>query len=293
MADFELIRAGFLDVVERFGEWTNHNVCLGEDLYTIGKEKITGAEVKLRRIVQMVADISGKSFEELRILDLACLEGLYGLELALQGAEVVGIEGREANVEKARFVKEVLGVENITFFQDDVRNLSREKYGSFDVVLCIGIFYHLDAPDVFRFMESIGEVCRGFAIVDTHVSLTAESCCTYGDKEYWGRFYKEHDPESSLEDRMKVLWSSLDNVNSFWLSRPSFYNLLGDAGFTSVYECHFPAVEKYEKMRFKKENDRSTFVAIKGEPVRFLSSPKMGDLGSKSCQEFNQLIQDS
>lgn len=280
-----------LEIIEKLGEWTNHNICLGDDLYTLGKEKVTGAEVKLRRLVQMVADISGKPFEELRILDLACLEGLYGLELALQGAEVVGIEGREANVEKARFVKEVLGIENITFFQDDVRNLSREKYGSFDVVLCIGIFYHLDAPDVFRFMESIGEVCRGFAIVDTHVSFSGESCCKYGDKEYWGRFYKEHDPESSLEDRLKVLWSSLDNVNSFWLTRSSFYNLLGDVGFTSVYECHFPPVEKYEKMRLNKENDRSTFVAIKGEPVRFFSSPKMGELPQSFCQESEKLIE--
>lgn len=282
-----------LEIIDKFGEWTNHNVYLGSDLYTIGKEKITGSEVKLRRIVQMVADISRQPFKNLRVLDLACLEGLYGLELALQGAEVVGIEGREANVEKARFVKDVLGVDNITFFQDDVRNLSLEKYGVFDVVLCIGIFYHLDAPDVFEFIKSISEVCRGFAIVDTHVSFTGESSCNYGGKEYWGRFYKEHDPETSLEERMKVLWSSLDNVNSFWLTRPSFYNLLGDVGFSSVYECHFPPVEKYEKMRLKKENDRSTFVAIKGEPVKFFCSPKMESLGREICGEFDKLSQEN
>ena len=38
-----------------------------------------------------------------RVLDLASLEGMYALELARRGADVVAIEGREANVEKARF----------------------------------------------------------------------------------------------------------------------------------------------------------------------------------------------
>jgi hypothetical protein len=39
--------------------------------------------VKLKRIVQMIKDISGTKIENLRILDLACLEGQYAIELAL------------------------------------------------------------------------------------------------------------------------------------------------------------------------------------------------------------------
>ncbi|MBD1938820.1 class I SAM-dependent methyltransferase [Microcoleus sp. FACHB-68] len=278
MSNLETIQQKKAEIIQKFGEWTNHNIQLDGDLYTISRQTITGAEVKLRRIVQMVADISGKSFENLRILDLACLEGLYGMELALQGANVVAIEGREANVEKARFAKDVLSVNNIEIIQDDVRNLSLEKYGKFDIVLCIGILYHLDVPDVFEFLEKISEVCQSFAIIDTQVSMVTETSALYKEKEYWGRLYTEHDPNTTVEERVKVLWSSLDNLNSFWFTRPSLYNFLSQIGFTSIYECHNPPVKKYEMMRLKKETDRSTFLAIKGKKVSLFSSQVMNDL---------------
>jgi hypothetical protein len=41
--------------------------------------------------------------------------------------------------------------------QGDVRDLSRQEHGLFTVVLSIGILYHLDAPDVFTFVERIAE----------------------------------------------------------------------------------------------------------------------------------------
>src|SRR6185312_10010629 len=106
------------------------------------------------------------------ILDLACLEGQYALEFARQGAQSVGIEGRAENLEKARFAQRALQLDNVELHQDDVRNLSVAKYGHFDVVLCLGILYHLDAPDVFDFVERIASVCTGFAIFDTYISVT-------------------------------------------------------------------------------------------------------------------------
>src|ERR1043166_908766 len=144
------------DVIAKYGNWTAHNVRLQDDVYTIAP-KIVGDEVKLRRIVQCVFDLTGGSVEGLRILDLACLEGMYAIEFARHKAHAVGIEGREANVEKARFTKRVLQLDNLELFQDEVRNLSVEKYGRFDVVLCLGLLYHLDAPDVFPFIQQLAD----------------------------------------------------------------------------------------------------------------------------------------
>jgi 2-polyprenyl-3-methyl-5-hydroxy-6-metoxy-1,4-benzoquinol methylase len=256
-----------VELVGKFGEWTAHNIHLGGDVYTIGK-KIAGDEIKLRRVVQMVRDLSGKPLDQLRVLDLACLEGLYAMEFARHGAQVVAIEGRTANIEKARLAKEALSLTNVELFHDDVRNLTADKYGYFDVVLCLGILYHLDAADVFSFLEHIFQVCKGIAVIDTHVSLSRRKCCAYGGKEYWGSEYWEHKTDSSPRERRESLWASLDNPRSFWFTLPSLLNLLSRIGFTSVYECHVP--EESEK-----PFDRITLVAVRGRREQLLCCPLM------------------
>lgn len=131
-------------------DWPEAN---GTNLAILRGQELTpkGALGGYRRLTELAS---------LRVLGLACLEGLYAVEFARQGARAVGIEGRDVNLEKVRFVKKALGLDNLDLHHDDVRNLSLEKYGEFDVVLCLGILYHLDAPDVFHFVESIGRVTR-------------------------------------------------------------------------------------------------------------------------------------
>lgn len=255
------------EVITRHGPWTAHNIHLQDDIYTIAPG-IVGDEVKLRRIVQCVFDLAGGTVEGLRILDLACNEGLYAIEFARHKAKCLAIEGREANIEKARYAKLALSLDNLEIVQDDVRNLSADKYGRFDVVLCLGLLYHLDVPDVFSFVERLGEVCRKICIVDTRITLRPRTRYTYNDKTYWGMKSEEHDPGDSKEKKMARLWASLDNNQAFWLSRATLYNVLSHAGFTTVYECNVPAEPE-------KPVDRITLVAIKGEACRLLNSPLM------------------
>jgi SAM-dependent methyltransferase len=263
--DRQLIESRKAQVVQRFGPWSAHNILLGEDVYTIG-QGVAGDEIKLRRVVQSVADAWRRPLAGLRVLDLACLEGLYAVEFARHGARVTGIEGRQPNIEKARFAKEALALHSLELAQDDVRNLSKAKYGGFDAVLCLGILYHLDAPDVFGFIERIAEVCEGFALFDTHVSLAAEKSQVHKDRTYWGRAYREHDPASTPEQRAGQLWASLDNPESFWLTRASLCNALSHAGFTSIHECVTPP-------EAEKPADRVTLLAFKGQRQQLLSSP--------------------
>ncbi len=265
----ETIKREKEEIIKKYGPWTAHNIQLTDDIYTIDK-RVVGDEIKLKRIIQIISDIIAKPFENLRILDLACLEGLYAIELARQGSKAVGIEGREANIEKARFTKNVLGLDNLELIQDDVRNLNKEKHGSFDVVLCLGILYHLDAPDVFCFLEKIAEVCQGIAIIDTHISFCARKSHSYKDKKYWGKNYREHYRFSNQARKEKALWASLDNITSFWFTRCSLYNILSDYGFTSVFECHNPPDPK-------KSKDRITLLAIKGKEKKIITTPLINE----------------
>jgi predicted RNA methylase len=255
-------------IVDKFGPWTASNIHLGDDFYTIGRQ-IHGDEVKLRRVLQIVCDLTQQPLADLRVVDLACHEGIYAIEFARHGAKVVGIEGRQAHVEKAKFVKEALALRDLEIFQDDVRNLSRDRYGSFDVVLCLGILYHLDVPDVFEFLESIGEVCKHVAIFDTRVASGPTLEYTYKGTKYWGhRINEGHKATDSSEEKIKRYWASLDNLTSFHLSRTSLYCMLGRVGFTSVYECYIPPEPA-------KPMDRVTLVAIKGRRQRVINAPLM------------------
>lgn len=274
--DSALIQERKKRIVEKYGPWSAHNILLGGDVYTIGKG-VAGDEVKLRRILQCVSDWSS-GLDGLRVLDLACLEGLYAVELARHGAKVVGIEGREANIAKARFAQEVLGLKQLEFHQDDVRNLGRDQYGEFDVVLCLGILYHLDEPDVFFFLEDIAEVCRGIVLVDTHISPAREKSCLHKGKTYWGKAYREHDAGATPAEKARRLWASLDNPESFWFTRPSLYNALSHVGFTTVYECHMPP-------ELEKPADRVTLLGVKGQRRNLFTSPILSALPIEDLAE--------
>lgn len=273
-------------IIDNFAEWTSHNIHLQNDIYTYNRnhpkfeEQLLGHGFHLERIVQSVANAVKQPLNQLRVLDLACLEGIYGIEFARHGAEVVGIEGRVENVEKARFAKEVLELDNISFVQDDVRNLSVEKYGTFDVVLCLGIFYHINAPDVFDFAKNIADVCKQVLILDTHIGILPNESHVYNEHQYHGWTFTEHSPTETKEERLKKMWASLDNETSFWLTRPSLYNLLSNVGFTSVATCQNPVVPKDWA-------DRETIMATKGERQKLYTIPSINDLPAELWSEKN------
>jgi SAM-dependent methyltransferase len=274
--DIEIIKRKKREIQERFGPWTAGCIHLADQVYTFDEPHW---DSRLRRFLQIAADVTGKPLETLRVLDLACLEGQYGIEFALHGADVLAIEGREANLAKVRFVKEVLSLDNLKLVLDDVRHLD-ERHGHFDVVLCLGILYHLDAPDVMDFVERISRVCKKATIIDTHLSPNAEASYVWRGKTYWGNYAKEHDPEATPEEKLASAWSSLDNARSFLFTRASLCNILRHVGFSSVYEClnpyeyHNPswplAAEGDRHVVWK---DRMTLVAIKGRNQTLLSSP--------------------
>jgi len=268
--DVQNIKERKNEVTAREGAWAIHSVHLGGEVYTTDEPS---RDVRLRQIVQVVADITNRPLDALRIVDLACCEGIYGIEFALHGANVLNTEGREVNLAKVRFVKDMLGLDNLECALDDVRNLSQEKYGTFDAVLCLGILYHLDTPAAFEFVEKVADVCRRVAIIETHISLEAVESCLWKGKTYWGVYGAEHNPNSGPEERLKAVFDSLDNVRSFWLTHASLCNLLRQVGFTSVYQCHIPPHEWEDAGKQYVWRDRVTLVAIKGQRHKLLSSP--------------------
>lgn len=235
---------------------------------------------RLKRIVQALADVMDKPLPRCRILDLGSLEGLFPIELARQGAETVGVEIRRCNLDKAEFARDVLGLANLRFRQDDVRNLSVAGYGRFDAIICSGILYHLPAGDALDLIHMMCAMTDRAVIIDTHVALAAEREVTHRGQSYWGRDHFEFAPGTSEEQKAESRLSSADNETSFWLTRPSLINAMSAAGFTSVYECFTPPHLNYGRPGLE-SLDRVTFVGIKGEKVRLNSSPAANDLDER------------
>ena len=98
------------DIVEEHGPWTAMAIRMAP-----GQHTIEGAQPdrRLKRLLQTVTDSAKKPISELRVLDLACLEGHYAIEFASHGAEVVGIEIRDAHLAKARFIKNQLNLDKL------------------------------------------------------------------------------------------------------------------------------------------------------------------------------------
>jgi hypothetical protein len=228
--------------------------------------------------LQVASDLVGKPLSRCRVLDLACLEGHYGIEFALHGCAVVGIEGREASIAKCEFVKHELDLDRIQFFQDDVRNLSSEKYGFFDIVICSGLLYHLPTRDAWHLIQSMYETCKGIVIIDTFISLSSQLTVEIDGSTYHGHIYQEHNEADTAEEKQKKLWASLDNNASFWFTEPSLMNMLARAGFSSSFDVLTPTMPGNLR-------DRKTYVAVKGSRVEVLSSDETNNQGHTDISE--------
>src|SRR5436189_4809468 len=89
------------------------------------------------------------------ILELGSLEGAQSFILAQHPTvkRVVALEGREANLRKARFVQELLEIRNVEFLQANLEQSDLKTFGEFDAVFCCGLLYHL--PEPWRLLEQL------------------------------------------------------------------------------------------------------------------------------------------
>jgi SAM-dependent methyltransferase len=225
-----------VDIVERHGPWQTHNLRLADGVFTISPQAQTTA-TKLVRIVQVIDDICG-GLDGLRVLDLACNEGLYALELAAHGASVVGVDARAAHLEKARFAASALGLDT-RFEQLDVREIHGAGLGRFDVVLAAGILYHLDAPDLIQLVEQLPDLTSR-VVIDTHVSPYAPDSVDHEQRSYRGMYAQEHDASATDQERLAAGRQSYGTDRAFHITKPSLLRLLEAAGFSSVLEVQLP-----------------------------------------------------
>ncbi len=119
---------------------------------------------------------TGGSLAGKRVVDVGCNCGYFSFQARLAGADsVLGIEASPENIEQARFIQELTGLDGLEFEVGNAYDLSRERHGEFDVALYLGLLYHLAHPVLG--LERLAEVTRELAVIGTMVSEAKTPVC--------------------------------------------------------------------------------------------------------------------
>lgn len=126
-------------------DWYNKHLEKGEDTYH--------TKVLFPNILRMLGDVKG-----LKILDLACGQGIFSAQLRNGGAFVTGVDlGKELIAiaeENNKTIKEK-GTHKIVYHVASADDLSMLKNNSFDIVVCI-----LALQNIENLQKTIGEAKR-------------------------------------------------------------------------------------------------------------------------------------
>jgi len=138
------------------GSWW-HSIDLGNGVITPGVHPIVEMNDNYATL-RLPDDLSGRT-----LLDIGCWDGFYSFETERHGAQVTSIDcWRPENYFKAR---QALN-SKAQFHEMSVYELSKEKLGAFDIVLFLGVIYHLRHP--LLALENVCELTRDFAIIESH-----------------------------------------------------------------------------------------------------------------------------
>jgi SAM-dependent methyltransferase len=253
--------------------WTSHNIRFSDEITTIpSREDFLTQDLRLLAILRTLSAFYQGDLSGLRVADLGCLEGGFAMAMAMRGADVTAVEARASNLEKARLLKEHFDLQSLHLVLGDVKDFTLEAFGSFDIVLALGILYHLDDPT--RWLTQIAQLTNRILIIDSHYAPIDEYAMAQirddlkhlgpiervqiGPRTYEGRWFFEY-PEGI--DKESQLWASYSNNRSFWLTKESLLQSLCHAGFNLVYEQHDYSSSFYKL--FTIEFPRGMYVCLK------------------------------
>jgi tRNA (mo5U34)-methyltransferase len=184
--------------------------------------------------MQLPAELTG-----LRVLDIGTSDGFFALQMARRGAEVVAIDYREKH-DHGYYVTERLNDLKIDYHLMNVYDLPNRELGLFDIVIVLGVLYHL--PDMIRALHMIRQSCRGILYLETH-----------SDNEFC--------PEFSAARYYRAATLSNDHTNFWSPNRLCVRDMLHDTGFDIEQD------EAWDDRLFVKAK-AVPMLALRGEKIR-------------------------
>ena len=160
------------------------------------------------------------------ILELGALEGAHSFLIAQHSGvkRVVALEGREANLRKARLVQQLLQVQNVEFAQANLEHTQLIGFGKFDAIFCCGLLYHL--PEPWRLIEQLPPIARVLFIWTQYSPEQEARDVGHGLR---GKIHIEGGADEPLSGM---------SATATWLTLDSLRELLARNGYTKVEVIH-------------------------------------------------------
>lgn len=107
-------------------------------------------------------DLRGKT-----VLDIGTRDGFFAFECERRGADVLAVDYLPAESTGFGIASRLLG-SRVRYLHENIYNLKPDTLGTFDVVLMLGLLYHL--PDLIRALSTVRALCRSELYLETHVA---------------------------------------------------------------------------------------------------------------------------
>lgn len=201
---------------------------------------------------RMLDECLGRSLEadrgDLSAIDLASHQGWFAVQMARSGfGRVLGVDARQTHVDDSRLIGGIYGLDSLEFAQGDVHQLDPATLGQFDVVLMLGLLYHLENP--IGALRVCRALCRRLCVIETQIVPGMSGFVDYGGYQFVrplkGSFGvidetdDTHGPEASITGICLV--PSLEAL--LWI--------LQKVGFSKV-SVLTPPDDAYEQLRYHK-----------------------------------------
>ncbi len=131
-----------------------------------------------------------KDLKGMRVLDVGCRDGFFGFEMEKRGATVTGIDYAAPDMTGFSIAAGILG-SPMEYLVANVYDLGPERFGTFDLVLFLGVLYHLRNP--LLALDKVRSVARPGALVFVETEVVAGPGVGEMDTPLW-QFY----PRASL-----------------------------------------------------------------------------------------------
>ena len=143
---------------------------------------------RLEMVNRAVEAYFGADLSRVRCLDVGCHEGYYAVAMARKGASRVrGVDVREENLRKARFVARTLALPNVDYEQANCEEIGPDTHGPYELCLFLGLLYHLENP--MAALRRISAVTTELCVVETQVVEEVEGFSEWGYRQ-WVRPYQ-------------------------------------------------------------------------------------------------------